>query len=650
MDITLKMRELIEQLKKYNYHYYVLDDPIVSDKEYDDVYYTLVNLEKQSGIVLEDSPTKQVGDTILKGFKKHTHEKKLYSLDKRNEYDELYEWMLDINNSYNAQKYSVEYKYDGLRITVTYNNGRFVNAATRGNGEVGEDVSAQVKTIKSLPLTIPFKGKVTFMGEAMMKNSVFEEYNRTAEEPLKNPRNGVAGAIRTLDLSITRSRNVDIFFYDILTISGKSINSQEETHNFIQDNGLLTDMFYCSNSVEDIINKVREIEALRDSLDVQIDGAVVKLDNLKLREEIGVTSKFPKWAIAFKYAPQEVSTKLNNVVWQVGRTGKLTPIAEIEPVELAGALIKRATLNNYGDILRKKVKINSNVFVRRSNEVIPEILGVAEDFSNSKTIEKPTHCPSCNSKLIEIGANLFCPNHNGCIEQIVDRITHFVGRNAMNIEGVSEKTILQLNANFGLKSISDLYSVTREQLASLEGFKDKKIDNYFSSIEKSKRPKFNNFIYALGIPQVGEKTAKDLAKNFPSLQILKNATVEELININDVGEIMAKSIVEFFNDEYNLNLINELINAGIEIVYPTNEIKQSTVTGKTVVLTGSLSNFTREEATLKLEELGAIVSSSVSKKTDFVLAGESAGSKLAKAKQLGIEILSEEDLIKLINS
>jgi len=649
MDITLKMKELIELIKKYNYHYYVLDDPIVSDKEYDDVYYTLVDLEKQSGIILEDSPTKQVGDTILKGFKKHVHEKKLYSLDKRNEYEELTEWMADINSSYSRQSYTVEYKYDGLRITVTYENGLLTNASTRGNGEVGEDVTKQVKTIKSLPLKIPYKGKVIFMGEAMMRNSIFEEYNRTADEPLKNPRNGVAGAIRTLDLSVTRSRKVDIFFYDIL-LSDKVITSQTETHNFIKENGLLTDMFFVSNNPNDIIKEVQRIDKIRDNIDVQIDGAVVKVDNTLIREEIGFTSKFPKWAVAFKYAPQEVSAKLLNVVWQVGRTGKLTPIAEIEPTDLAGAIIKRATLNNYGDIIRKKVKINSRVMIRRSNEVIPEILGVAEDSADSKIIKKPTHCPCCNSELTEIGANLFCLNHSGCMEQIVDRLTHYCSRNAMNIEGISEKTICQLHDNFGVNTVADLYNVTSEQLETLEGFKEKKINNFLNSIENSKKPKFNNFIYALGISQVGEKTAKDLAKTFSDLDELKNASYSKLIAINDIGDIMANSIIEFFRDEYNLKLIDDLLNKGIEIQYTLNKVKESALTGKIVVLTGSLNNFTRDEATFRLEEMGAIVTKSVSKNTDYVLAGESAGSKLTKANQLGIKILSEDDFIKFLNS
>jgi len=648
MDIISQMNNLISQIKKHNYNYYVLDNPTISDKEYDDLYYALVELEKQSGIILDDSPTKQVGDTILKGFKKHTHEKKLYSLDKRTSYDELADWIQDICNEYGKQSFSVEYKYDGLRITATYENGRLVRGATRGNGEVGEDVTAQIKTIKSLPHTIPYKGRVIFMGEAMMKNSVFEEYNRAAEEPLKNPRNGVAGAIRTLDLSITRSRKVDIFFYDILLIDGIELATQSEVNEFIKKNGLLTDMFFVSSSANDIIKKVQEIDKLRTSLDVQIDGAVIKLDNLTLRNEIGVTSKFPKWAVAFKYAPEELTSRLNNVVWQVGRTGKLTPIAEIEPIELAGATVKRATLNNYGDILRKKVQINSSVFVRRSNEVIPEILGVAEHFDNSRPVEKPTHCPCCNFPLVEDGANLFCVNHDGCIEQIVDRITHFVSRNAMNIEGISEKTIKQLHSVFGFNSIKHLYDVTEEHLKQLEGFKDKKIQNFIESIEKSKKPKFNNFIYSLGIPQVGEKTAKDLAKTFGDLNNLINANFDQLIAINDIGDIMANNIIEYFNNAKNLQLINDLLNSGIEIEYVKAKIVNSYLTGKTVVLTGSLINFTRDEATEKLESLGAIVTSSVSKKTDYVLAGENAGSKLTKAQSLGVKILNEQDLIDLL--
>lgn len=648
MDTISQMQSLIAEIKKHNYNYYVLDNPTISDKEYDQLYYTLVDLEKKSGIVLDDSPTKQVGDTILKGFKKHIHEKKLYSLDKRNTYDELEKWLSDIDEKYGKQRFTVEYKYDGLRITVTYENGLLKNAATRGNGEVGEDVTEQVKTIKSLPKHIPFKNKVIVMGEAMMRNSVFKKYNETATEPLKNPRNGVAGAIRTLDLKQTRERNVDIFFYDILVIEGKTLASQTETHEFLKENGLLTDYFYTSDNLNDVIEKVREIDRIKAQLDVQIDGAVVKLDDIKLRDEIGVTSKFPKWAVAYKYEALEVTTKLKSVVWQVGRTGKITPVAELEPVELAGATVKRATLNNFGDITRKKLKLNSTVFVRRSNEVIPEILGVAEDFKDSKPIEKPEVCPCCHTPLVEIGANLFCPNKDNCMEQIIDRFSHFCSRNAMNIEGISEKTIRQLHEKYGISALSDLYGITSDQLSTLDGFKDKKITNFLNSVEKSKNCKFSNFILSLGIPQVGEKTAKDLAKRYSDVYALEHATFDELVAINDIGDIMAGFIVEYFADDYNILTIDRLIKAGVSINYGTASVKNSALSGKTIVLTGTLENFTRPQATEILEGLGAVVTSSVSKNTDYVLAGESAGSKLTKAEALGIKILSENDFLNII--
>lgn len=649
MDIISQMKSLISEIKKHNYNYYVLDNPTISDKEYDKLYYTLVDLENSSGIVLEDSPTKQVGDTILKGFKKHVHEKKLYSLDKRNEYGELGAWIDGLNEKYGAQEYTVEYKYDGLRITVTYEDGIYVSASTRGNGEVGEDVTEQVRTIKSLPKIIPFKGRVIFMGEAMMRNSVFEKYNATATEPLKNPRNGVAGAIRTLDLKQTKSRNVDIFFYDLLLIEGKQISSQSELHEFLKGNGLLVDYFFVTNLPEKVIEKVKEIDKIKNTLDVQIDGAVIKLNSFALRDEVGFTSKFPKWAVAFKYEALEVTTILKDVVWQVGRTGKLTPVAELEPVELAGATVRRATLNNFGDISRKHLKLNSSVFIRRSNEVIPEVLGVAEDYANSVDIKKPLVCPCCGSSLQEIGANLFCPNKDGCMEQIIDRFSHFCSRNAMNIEGISEKTITQLHEKYGISKLSDLYNISASQLSALDGFKEKKIANFLNSVEKSKNCKFSNFILALGIPQVGEKTAKDLAKRYATIEELEQATIEDLVLIDDIGEIMARSIVDHFADEYNLLTINNLLKSGLKIDYGVKEIKNSIFTGKTVVLTGTLNGFTRNEATEILENMGASVSSSVSKNTDFVLAGESAGSKLAKAQSLGVRILTEEEFLAEIN-
>ena len=398
------------------------------------------------------------------------------------------------------------------------------------------------------------------------------------------------------------------------------------------------------------IKREMEINAKRDSLDIMIDGAVVKVNDLAMREEIGYTNKFPKWAIAYKYEAQEKTSIVKNIVWQVGRTGKLTPIAEIEPVELAGATVKRATLNNYGDIQRKDIKINSSVFIRRSNEVIPEILATAEHFDNSIEVVKPDKCPYCGAALVEDGANLFCPNKTECVSQICQQLIHFCSRNAMNIEGVSKKTIYQFTDVLGINSPVDLYFITKEDLLKLDKFKDQKAYNFLKSIEKSKNCDFANFIYALGIKNVGEKTSYDLSKNFADINELIEAKKEALLQIEDVGEIIADSIVEYFNKLKNLEQIKALFEAGVTIKY-NNTISHDTLfTDKTIVLTGTLNNYSRSELTNILLSMGAKVSSSVSKNTDLVIAGESAGSKYAKAIELGIKIVNEEELNNILKS
>ena len=643
MDKLQREKDLIKLIKKHNYNYYVLDNPTISDKEYDDLYYELVSLEKETGVVLPDSPTQQVGDTVLKGFKKHTHERKLYSLDKRNTYEELLAWVNDINSEFGEQDYTLEYKYDGLCITITYEDGIITNAATRGNGVVGEDVTAQILQIAGVPKQIDYKGKVIVMGEAMMKLSSLEEYNKHAEEPLKNARNAAAGAIRNLDLSVIKSRKIDIFFYDILYIDSAMFSTQKGMHEFLVKNGFLTDYFEILHNSEELIKKVKNIDDKKLSLDILIDGAVIKVNNLAIRDEIGYTNKFPKWAMAYKFEAQELTSILRDVVWQVGRTGKITPIAVIDPIELAGATVKRATLNNYGDILRKDVKIGSRVLVRRSNEVIPEILGVSEHYDNSKDVVPPSVCPCCGTKLVEDGANIFCPNKLHCKDQVIDKLDHYTTRNAMNIEGLSGKTLELLYEKLGINTIDKLYTLTKEDLLSLEGFKDKKATNILQQLENSKHIKLANFVFALGVPNVGEKTAKDLAKTFGNLNEIMNASIEQLVAIPDVGEIVAKSIVDYFADEQNKKLIEKLFSLGVTVGEELNETEYNEYfTGKTVVLTGTLSNYTRDQAKAILEGFGANVASSVSKNTDLVLAGESAGSKLSKAQSLGIKIISEQ--------
>lgn len=648
MDKEKRYRELIDILRIHNYNYYTLDTPTISDGDYDKLYDELVSLEKELGIVLPDSPTQKVGDTILKGFKKHYHKVPLYSLDKRQNYEDLETWLTDINAKYGKQTFCLEYKFDGLRIAVTYRDGKLVNAATRGNGTVGEDVTKQVLTIKTLPITIPYKGEVIVQGEAMMRNSVFDEYNRTHEVPLKNPRNGVAGAIRNLDLTVTKSRNIDLYFYDVAYIQDE-IHSQKEAHQFLKDNGFCVyPYFELTDELDKIIKGIKEIDKKKSTFDIMIDGAVVKINDYHIREKIGYTAKFPKWAVAFKYEPQELTSIVRDVVWQVGRTGRVTPIALIDPIVLAGATVKRVTLNNMGDIKKKQVRIGSSVFVRRSNEVIPEILGLAQDNEGSMEVVQPEFCPSCHTKLVEDGAILYCPNKYDCIDQILDRITHFASRNAMNIDGIRDKTVLLLYNEGKIHTVADLYKLKKEDFLELDKVKDKKATNLFESIENSKSPNLSQFIYALGIDGVGMKTAKDLAKHFVTFEALQKATVDELVTLNDIGETTAKYIVNFFLDEYNQQVIGDLFQFGVcPVSLQEDVLYHDQITGKTFVLTGTLDHYTRDEASAIIEKFGGKTSGSVSSKTDYVLAGHDAGSKLDKANALGIKVITEEEFEKM---
>lgn len=647
MDKIKRMEELVDELNVHVKNYYVLDNPTISDSEYDKLYDELVALEKETGTILPASPTQRVGGETLEGFNKFVHEVPLYSLDKSQTYEGIVSWVDEIKKEFPSSTFSVEYKFDGLSIVVEYNNGLFVRAGTRGNGRVGEDVSEQAKTIKSIPLKIPFKGKLIVQGEGMITLSNLEKYNKIASEPLKNARNAVAGAIRNLNPKETAKRNLDLFAYSINYIEGKKFNTQEEENEFLVKNGFKTSNFLrICKSADEIINEIKKVGEIKSSLDILMDGIVIKLNEIAPREEIGYTSKFPKWAIAYKYEPEEISTILNAVIWQVGRTGKLTPIAQVEPTVLGGAKVSRATLNNMGDIKRKNVKIGSRVFVRRSNEVIPEILGLAQELPNSKEIIPPTTCPCCGGELSEIGANLFCTNVD-CQEQIIDSITHFCSKEAMNIDGLSEKTIKLLYEKLGLRKISDIYELKYEDLLNLEKFKETKANKLIKSIENSKNVTISSFIYALGIKNVGLKTAKDLVKNFKSFEKIKFASFDELMNVRDIGDIVAESIVGYFKNEKNLREIENLFSKGIRLLEEKFE-ENEYLSGKKVVLTGTLENFSRLEATKILENNGAIVLSSVGKSTNLVIAGENAGSKLKKAENLGIEIINEEEFLKII--
>lgn len=646
-----RLAYLTQEINKHNKNYYVYDNPTISDAEYDKLYYELVDLEKELGYSLPDTPTKRVGDYVLPGFKKRKHEIPLYSLNKVKDFADLDKWQNDMRKATNNPNltFSLEYKYDGLKVVIKYQNGHYKSATTRGNGKIGEDVTAQVKTIRSVPMTINFKGELTVQGECMMTNSAFEEYNKTAEIPLKNPRNGVAGAVRNLDPKETAKRMLDFFCYDVLAIEGEQFATQTEMHNFIVEQGFKTgDYFKILSTLKQTEDEINHIDKVKENLDVMIDGMVIKVNDCLCREEIGYTEKFPKWAMAFKFKPIEQSTVLKDVIWQVGRTGKITPIAVLDPVELSGATVSRATLNNTQDIERKNISINSRIFVRRSNEVIPEVMGLAERSENAKEIVAPTICPSCGQNLQTIGANLFCVNHKGCFDQIIDRLTHFVSRDAFNIEGLSEKTLKVLFDKFKIAYPYELFNLTADMLVGLEGFKDKKITNLIESINKSKTIEWSNFIFALGIMNIGKKTAFTLSKIYSNLDDLKAATVDDLICIDDIGAIVATSIVEYFADPDNVLNINKLFDAGVTIKQPEQATSNPNFAGKTVVLTGTLNNFTRPDLTKKLQNMGANVTSSVSKNTDMVIVGADAGSKLSKAQQLGVRIVLEDELLKML--
>ncbi len=643
-----RQRELVDVLNRWAYEYYVLDNPTVSDKEYDELYDELCALEKASGEVYPDSPTRRVGGEPIKGFAKHAHIARLYSLDKAVTEEGLRAFLTRVGKTGEKTAFTVEYKFDGLTVCLTYDKGAFVRATTRGNGVEGEDVTAQVLTIPSFPLKISYQGTLEVRGEAVIRLSVLEKYNQTASEPLKNARNAVAGAIRNLDPKITKQRKPDIYFYDVNYLSDGEELSQTKAHEFLKNQGFKVFPYFrvCENA-EEVLSAIGEIEKERKTIDVLTDGAVIKVNEVKTREEMGYTDKFPRWALAYKFEAEEVTTIVNGVVWQVGRTGKLTPLALLEPVELGGATVSRATLNNYGDIVRKDVKIGSRVLVRRSNEVIPEILGATAHGEDSKEIEKPTICPACGSEVVETGAHLFCPNAL-CKPRIVAKIDHYASKNAMNIDGFSENTAQLLIEKKGVQNFSDLYKLSAEDFANLDGFKDKKISNLLKAIEKSKTPTLDAFIFAIGIGGVGRVAAKDLATRFASMENLQKATVEELTAMENIGEITAKAITAYFEDEENLNELIRLREAGVAPTYSA-EKQEGVFSGESVVLTGSLQSFKRSEAQKLIEARGGVCQSSVTTKTTLVLAGEDAGSKLEKAKKLNIKIIDEEEFKKMLD-
>lgn len=661
MDKLARIEELITKIEELNYHYYTLDEPLLSDVEYDQLYDELVRLEKETGIIKPYSPTRRVGGEIVEKFEKHDHLSPLWSLDKSQSFQELLDWderVRKLVNEYNRDaevylpepEYVLEYKFDGLTINLTYSDGVLSYASTRGNGVTGEGILPQVQTVKNIPFKISEQTRMEVQGEGIMPLSTLTKYNERHEEPLKNARNAAAGALRNLDPNLTRERGILVYAYNIGYHEGLDFKTHVEGLDFLKAQKFPVFPYYkVFSDMRDLIREIERQGEARKTLDVLTDGMVIKINDLRTRQVLGYTNKFPRWAMAYKFEAEEVTTILQDVIWNVGRTSKVTPSALLEPVDIGGVSVRRATLNNYDDIQRKKLHLNDRVLIRRSNDVIPEILGSVPSNRETYDIELPTHCPSCGSELVQNGVHLFCPNSLSCKPQLISRMVHFCSREAMNIEGLSEKTAELLLDKLSVSRLPDLYRLKKEELLTLDGFKEKKSQKLLDAIDNSKRPRLYSFIYALGIDNVGIKTARDLEVRFQTLSALRDATAEELTSMEDVGPIVANSILEFFGDPMISNGIDELLNLGVLPEYQPLEARESFFSGKSVVITGTFEKFTRSELEKLVTDMGGKPSSSVSKKTDLVLVGTSPGSKLEKAEKLGIKILREEDLDQILN-
>lgn len=656
-----RMRGLIDKLNEASRRYYDQNESDISDDEWDAMYAELRKLEEKTGERMADSPTRRVGGAVMEGFEQHRHIARLWSMDKAQSEEEILAWAHRCEKQTTEagglpkNSYCVEYKLDGLTVNLTYDGGRLIQAATRGNGEVGEAILPQAMTIRTIPLTIPFTGRMEVQGEGIMRLSELKKYNETSAEPLKNARNAAAGALRNLDPQVTASRHLDAFFYQIGYIEGRSFETQQDMLDFMKTNGLNISPFVRpAQTIEEALEAVHQIEKERETLDFLIDGATIKITDMRTREVLGTTDKFPRWSIAFKFPAQETVTKLLKITWEVGRTGKLTPLAHLSPVDICGVTVKRATLNNYDDICRKRVRIGSEVWVRRSNDVIPEIMGVVWDGEGEAPetdIQPPTVCPACGGPLVKLrqdGVHLFCLNRTSCRPQAIARMAHFASRQGMDIETFSTRTAGLFYDELGVRSAADLYSLDREKLVVLKGFGEKKADKLFAELEKSKDCELDAFLFAIGIPNIGKKTAYDLMAHFGTLEALMGATEQELVDIEDVGEIVASSITEYFADEENRRFVNRLLEVGVHPQMHMQEDAGTLFEGLTFVLTGTLPTLSRAQAQEMIRKNGGKATGSVSKKTSIVLAGESAGSKLDKARELGVTIIDEAQFLRMI--
>lgn len=662
--IENRIIQLHNLLNEYNYEYYVLDKPTVSDSEYDQLMNELIDLEeKYPQFVTADSPTQRVGAKPLDMFEKVEHRTQMLSLSNAFNEGDLRDFDRRVRQVIGDDfLYVCELKIDGLAVSLRYENGRFVQGATRGDGTIGEDITANLRTIRSLPLRMKEDLSIEVRGEAFMPKRSFEALNnvreQNGEELFANPRNAAAGSLRQLDPRIAATRNLDIFLYALVDSGETGVQTHSEGLDLLDTLGFKTNKKRekCQH-IDEVIAYVEKWTEKRTSLPYEIDGIVIKVDSLSQQAQLGSTARSPRWSIAFKFPAEEVITVLRGIDLNVGRTGVITPIANLDPVRIAGSIVQRATLHNEDFIREKDIKLGDYVVVKKAGDIIPEVVNVLVDRRTGDEVDfhMPTHCPDCESELVRLDEEvaLRCINPK-CHAQIREGLIHFASRNAMNIEGLGEKVTSQLFHAQLVNDVADIYKLTKEQLLQLERMGEKSVQNLLTAIENSKQNSLEKLLFGLGIRHVGEKAAKTLAQAFISMDQLKTATIDDLLAIDEIGEKMADSIVTFFNKAEVNELINELTEAGVNMEYNgpmpmSAEESSSYFAGKTVVLTGKLEQLTRNEAKEKIELLGGNVSGSVSKKTDLVVAGEAAGSKLTRAQDLGIEVWTEDRLLDELN-
>lgn len=652
---------LRKELEKYSIEYYVYDNPSVSDQEYDRLMQELMALEEKHPEMYDaNSPSQRIIGQVLEGFEKVRHDSQMLSLGNVFNYEEIEEFVTRIQGSVKDAEFVVECKYDGLAMSLIYENGSFVRAVTRGDGLVGEDVSANIKTIQSIPMHIPERRHVEVRGEVYMPKKSFEELNERQKKNnqalFANPRNAAAGSIRQLDSSVCASRKLDAYWYYFQNAKDFGILTQQEALDRMRSlNFKVNPLFKVCKNTKEIWEFIQSIQEKRNDLPYEIDGMVIKLNSLSDQRTLGSTAKVPRYATAYKFPAERVQTRLLDIVITVGRTGKITPNAVLEPVRIAGTTVSAAQLHNEDMILSKDLRINDIVVVQKAGEIIPEVVSSVKERRDGSQVPYvyPTHCPVCGSRLVRLEGEAahYCINQD-CPARVVESMIHFASRDAMDIDTLGDKKIEQLHEFGFLNSIEDIYFLHehREELLEKRGYQKKSVDKMLETIETSKKQPLALLLYGLGIRQVGKKAAAILANYFVSMDALMKADVDTLVSINDIGPITAQSIVEFFKDESNQKLIQTLKEQGLNMIQEKQEIKASRFTNKTVVLTGTLEHYTRNEAKEILENLGANVSGSVSKKTDYVIYGTAAGSKLAKAQNLGVATMSEEEFVEEVEN